>query len=279
MHPISGKKFFGPNGIAISLNNGSLVPGYIVQQLGNVRFVVSDSLGNKEVARLAQTPAEVAAIATPAALGTFTVVINSPAPASLVPAVFTAIYEVKSAAPAAPAGSAGTGYAAGDTLHMWNNAVLSVSAVDGNGAITGLTVTAPGSFTEQAAAGGAVVAPMSSTSVHGTGAKVALKLTILTLTPTQGAGYAVGQHLVFPNLVATTPPVATISAVSNTGAPTAVTLANAGTGITTVAHNIMVATGVEHVAKFDSKLLETVEGNRYRWTLSGNAVVPSALTP
>lgn len=61
MHPITKKKF-GVHGIAVMFNNGTtVVPGYIVKQIGTRRYKVTNGTVTL-VAVLAQTPELVAAL-------------------------------------------------------------------------------------------------------------------------------------------------------------------------------------------------------------------------
>lgn len=263
MHPISNNNF-GPNGIAVLLNNGAgPVPGFMVQQLGNVRFVVSDGTV-KSVCRLAQTVAQV----SPLASGYFTVPVSRPGSGS--GATFSATYGVDAAFVGTSGG--GTGYAVGDTVTFPHGAVLLVAAASTQGAVTSFTLQTPGSFTQSNLSSGATNVGAVATSGAGTGATAALEFSVSAVASSGGTKYAVGTPLLFNGIV-TAPggsqPLVSISQVDANGMPLAFSFTFAGNLITTPATSITTPSAItEHAIKLDSTRLETAEGHMYRWSLT-----------
>lgn len=263
MHPVPNK-YFGPQGVSVTLNLGAgPVSGYIVQQLGNRRFVISDGTNNV-VSRLAFTVAEF----TPLAPGYFTIPLLTPGSGS--GASFAAAYGVDTAF--VGTGGGGNGYAVNDTVTFPHGAVLTVNAVDSHGAVTTFSVQSSGTFTASALSSGATNVGAVSTSGAGTGATAALEFFVNNVYATGGSGYKVGTALLFGGLVVATggsQPMITISQVDVNGAPVAFAWADHGHLITAPATSITTPVAViEHVAKLDSTRLETVEGHLYRWSLT-----------
>jgi hypothetical protein len=256
MKPINSHNF-GTKGIKCSYYNGSaVVNGYITKQMATNKFKVTDGTTPK-IVTLAQTTAIATSLNTNPTK--FTISVRTP-DLDASGAVFTANYAVDTVTVA----NGGTGYAAANVLTLANSggATVTVATAPG-GVIATVTVTTAG--TGVTALGGT----RTVSGGAGTGATFDIKWKLLSVTSSGGTGYDVGDTLVFNGVVATTKPLASITTATG-GAATAVTVSNAGAGITTAATSVAVAAASDYVARIWDSKVRTVSGLTCKWGLGGS---------
>jgi hypothetical protein len=255
MKPINSHNF-GTTGIKCSYYNGTaVVNGYISKQLATNKFKVTDGTTPK-IVQLAQTTAIATSLNTNPTK--FTISVRTP-DLDASGALFIANYGVDSVTVV----NGGTGYAVANILTLANSggATITVATAPG-GVIATATVTTPGTVT---VLGGT----RTVTGGAGTGATFSVKWKLLSVTSSGGTGYDVGDTLVFNGLVGTTKPLASITTATG-GAATAVTVSNAGAGITTAATSIAPAAASDYVARIWDSKVRTVSGLTCKWGLGGS---------
>jgi hypothetical protein len=268
MHPIN-KNNFGTKGIAVSYYNGtSVVPGYIVKQVAVNKFKVTDGTTPK-IALLA--PSTLIATNLGSTNPKYFTILAYPSTVTSKGATFVANYGVSSAVVVA----GGTGFAPGVntlTLTSSGGATLTVTA-SGGGVITSVgAVATPGTVTTL------LTNPVVTTGGTGTGATFTLTYKLLTITPSGGTGYIVGETLTFNGLVATVRPTATITTISGAGAPTGFSYV-AGSGITAKATSFGTTGVAQHVAHIYDNRVITTEGHFYGWAINSAIEADDANLP
>lgn len=267
MHSLSTHNF-GPNGIAVTFNNGtSVVPGYIVKQVSWTKFSVTDGTVTV-IAKIANTPALVAALP----VNTFTITVATPSTGS--GAVITPTYTASTVA----INNGGEGYVVGNTVNTAIGTNYTVATVGPAGDVQSLTIVNT-SATYSTASNGENVPAATLTGV-GASLVVSQSFALSALTTVGGSGYAANQVIQFEGMEATTFPAAKIATVDGSGMPLTFTITGNGVGISSDASLLSIdTTALEHVRQIFSRRLSTVEGNDYTWKLVGSVVAIDPISP
>lgn len=257
MHPIN-KHHFGTTGLVVSYYNGSsVVNGYIVKQLGQTKFNVTDGSNPKTVSLAPNTTIASALSSNP----TYFTIMAYPSTSAASGATFVAHYGVNAATIAAP----GSGYTNGTqtlTLASSGSATLSVT-------VAGNVVTAVGSVTAPGTVTSLLANPVATTGGGGTGATFNLTYKLLSVTVSGGTGYGLSETLNFNGMTASVTPAAHISVVTGT-APTTIVVDTAGSGISVAATSIGVTGAAEFVSKIFDNRIVTTAGHSYGWSTNSN---------
>jgi hypothetical protein len=262
MRPVNSK-FFGSNAgrVRVRFNNGvGIVPGFIVKQVGSLRFMVSDG-SVRRVCRLARTVSEfntlpdgvVALRAVRATGGT------------------GASFTPRWAAAGSVITNGGSGYSVGQTLTVVGGTgtatILTVVGTAGGGVITQVALTTDGLYTVLPGTAGAHAGVRTTTfTTNGGGTGFAGRVTYnlnSVVVAAAGTGYVVGDALSFSGSGIIS---ATVSTVNGSGGVTAVAVATAPmTGITSTTLGVVGHPVV--ISRFYSKRCSDVAGSDYTWSL------------